>query len=44
VIREAVQEGLAQEAILENLEQTVTRAMWFPEYRDVRYRVPSGTV
>jgi malate dehydrogenase (oxaloacetate-decarboxylating) len=36
-IRRAVQEGHADAEILENLEKTVERAMWYPEYLPVRY-------
>jgi malate dehydrogenase (oxaloacetate-decarboxylating) len=36
-IRRAVSEGHADPEILDNLEQTVRRAMWFPEYLPVRY-------
>jgi malic enzyme len=37
VIRRAVEEGHAEADILQNLEETVRRAMWFPEYLPVRY-------
>jgi malate dehydrogenase (oxaloacetate-decarboxylating) len=36
-IRRAVEEGHAEADILVNLEETVRRAMWFPEYLPVRY-------
>jgi malate dehydrogenase (oxaloacetate-decarboxylating) len=36
-IRRAVQEDHADAEILENLERTVERAMWYPEYLPVRY-------
>ncbi|MFI5007448.1 MAG: NAD-dependent malic enzyme, partial [Solirubrobacterales bacterium] len=36
-IRRAVAEGQASPEILDNLEQTVERAMWLPEYLPVRY-------
>lgn len=36
-IRRAVDEGLAEPDILENLEETVRTAMWFPDYLPVRY-------
>jgi malate dehydrogenase (oxaloacetate-decarboxylating) len=36
-IRRAVQEGHANEEILENLEETVREAMWIPEYLPIRY-------
>jgi malic enzyme len=38
VLRRAVTEGHASPGILAGLEETVRRAMWFPEYRPVRYR------
>lgn len=37
VIRRAVSEGHADERVLEDLEGTVNRAMWFPRYRPIRY-------
>ncbi len=37
VIRRAVQEGLAEERLLEDLERRVAEAMWQPEYRPVRF-------
>ncbi len=37
VIRRAVVEGHADARILVNLEETVARAMWFPEYRPIRF-------
>ncbi len=36
-IRRAVQEGHADEEILESLEETVRQAMWIPEYLPIRY-------
>jgi malate dehydrogenase (oxaloacetate-decarboxylating) len=36
-VRRAVHEGYAQDDILENLEETVRRAMWEPEYLPIRY-------
>jgi malic enzyme len=36
-IKRAVAEGNAAESVLEDLEQKVTTAMWFPDYMDVRY-------
>jgi malic enzyme len=36
-IRRAVQEGHADPEMLENLEKTVERAMWYPEYLPLRY-------
>ncbi len=38
VIRRAVAEGHASPAILASLEETVSRAMWFPKYRPIRYQ------
>jgi malic enzyme len=38
VIRRAAAEGHASPALLPDLEETVRRAMWFPEYRPVRYQ------
>lgn len=37
VIRQAVAEGHADEEVLIKLEETVERAMWFPEYLPIRY-------
>ncbi|UCF21093.1 MAG: NAD-dependent malic enzyme [Gemmatimonadota bacterium] len=37
VIRRAVQEGHADDRSLEALEERIKKAMWFPEYRSVRY-------
>jgi malate dehydrogenase (oxaloacetate-decarboxylating)(NADP+) len=37
VIRRAVTEGHADADVLTNLEATVRRAMWFPEYLPIRY-------
>ena len=37
VIRCAVSEGHADENVLVNLEETVLRSMWYPEYMPVRY-------
>jgi malate dehydrogenase (oxaloacetate-decarboxylating) len=36
-IRQAVKEGHADPEILEGLEKTVDRAMWYPEYLPLRY-------
>ena len=36
-IRRASKEGHADPEILDHLEQTVERAMWFPEYLPIRY-------
>lgn len=38
VIRRAVAEGHASPRVLPGLEETVRRAMWFPEYRQMRYQ------
>jgi malic enzyme len=38
VIRRAVAEGHAPPEILPGLEETVSRAMWFPKYRPIRYQ------
>lgn len=37
VIRAAVEEGHVNAAILNDLEETVRRAMWFPDYLPVRF-------
>jgi malic enzyme len=42
VVRRAVTEGHASPDISGGLEETVSRAMWFPEYRPVRYRRSAG--
>ena len=39
VIRHAVAEGQSSEELLVGLEETVSRAMWFPAYRPVRFLV-----
>jgi malic enzyme len=41
VIRRAVEEGHAKPEALEDLEAAVERAMWFPEYRPIRYEAPA---
>ncbi len=38
VIRRAVSEGHASPGILVGLEETVSRAMWSPKYRPIRYQ------
>jgi malic enzyme len=38
VIRRAVAEGYAAPGILPGLEETVSRAMWAPKYRPIRYQ------
>ena len=40
-IRQAVAEGHAEASVLAHLEETVRRAMWFPEYLPVRYQGPA---
>ena len=46
VIRRAVLEGQADAGVLPDLEETVRRAMWVPQYRPIHYvrdaRIPSG--
>jgi hypothetical protein len=37
VVRRGVEEGHADEAVLEKLEDKVKRAMWFPDYRPIRF-------
>jgi malate dehydrogenase (oxaloacetate-decarboxylating) len=36
-VRRAVQEGHADKELIENLEETVRRAMWFPTYLPIHY-------
>ena len=36
-VKQAVKEGHAEPEILENLEQKLRQAMWFPEYLPIRY-------
>ena len=36
-VRRAVAEGHADKEILENLDETIRRAMWMPEYLPIRY-------
>jgi malate dehydrogenase (oxaloacetate-decarboxylating) len=36
-VRRAVEQGYAEEEILEGLEDTIRRAMWMPEYLPIRY-------
>jgi malate dehydrogenase (oxaloacetate-decarboxylating) len=36
-VRRAVEQGHADEEILEELEETIRRAMWMPEYLPIRY-------
>jgi len=40
VIRRAVTEGHAKPSMLSGLEAAVSRAMWFPRYRPMRYESP----
>ena len=42
VIRRAVAEGHAEPDVLTHLEETVHRAMWFPEYLPIRYEPVGG--
>ena len=42
VVRSAVAEGLVEEENLEGLEERVSDAMWFPEYRPVRWERSEG--
>jgi malic enzyme len=45
VIRRAVREGHAEAGALENVEESVFNAMWFPEYLPVRYEpVSEGAI
>jgi malic enzyme len=37
VVRRGVEEGHADEAVLEKLEDKVKRAMWFPDYRPILF-------
>jgi malic enzyme len=41
VVRRAVEEGHAEEEALEDLEERIANAMWFPEYRPIRYEPPA---
>ncbi len=36
-IQRSVKEGHADPEILENLEKTIDRGMWYPEYLPLRY-------
>ena len=36
-VRRAVQQGFAEKEILEDLEETIRRAMWVPEYLPIHY-------
>ena len=42
VIRRAVTEGYADAGVLVDLEESVRRAMWFPEYLPIRYEPWAG--
>jgi malic enzyme len=41
VVRCAIEEGHADKDAQENLEQRIEKAMWFPEYRQIRYERPA---
>jgi malate dehydrogenase (oxaloacetate-decarboxylating)(NADP+) len=41
VVRRAVEEGHAEKEALEDLEERIANAMWFPEYRPIRYEPPT---
>jgi malate dehydrogenase (oxaloacetate-decarboxylating)(NADP+) len=41
VVKRAVEEGHAEEEALEDLEARIEKAMWFPEYRPIRYEPPA---
>ncbi len=41
VVRRAVEEGHADSEALEDLEDRIAKAMWFPEYREIRYEAPA---
>jgi malic enzyme len=41
VVKRAVEEGHAEEDALENLEERLKKAMWFPEYRPIRFEPPA---
>ena len=43
VIKRAVAEGHAEPEVLVNLEESVRRAMWFPEYLPIRYEPHTGS-
>ncbi len=42
VVRRAVSEGHADPEVLVHLEETVRRAMWYPEYLPIRYEPVGG--
>ena len=42
VIRRAVKEGYADPDVLNGLEETVRRAMWYPEYLPIRFEPTTG--
>jgi malic enzyme len=42
VIRRAVAEGHAASRMLDGLETTLTRSMWFPRYRPIRFEPPAA--
>ncbi len=41
VVRCATEEGHADKDAQENLEERIEKAMWFPEYRQIRYERPA---
>jgi malic enzyme len=41
VVRRAVEEGHAEAEAQEDLEESIEKAMWFPEYRPIRYERPA---
>ncbi|MGD2152070.1 MAG: NAD-dependent malic enzyme [Gemmatimonadales bacterium] len=41
VVKRAVEEEHAEPEVLEDLEERVAKAMWFPEYRSIRYERPA---
>ncbi len=41
VVRCAIEEGHADKDAQENLEERIEKAMWFPEYRQIRYERPA---
>jgi malic enzyme len=41
VVRRAVEDGQADDKVLANLEDRIAKAMWFPDYREVRYEAPA---
>ena len=41
VVKRAVEEGHAEKEALENLEERLKKAMWFPDYRPIRFEPPA---